>query len=52
MADVKFTNCVICEENKPSVEVQPYKPTGELICYDCRIEMLDEEFKNMWKVKK
>jgi len=34
--------CVYCEENK---QVRVWKETGELVCYDCRLDFLDDEFK-------
>lgn len=34
--------CVYCEENK---EVKIWEKTGEKVCYDCRLDFLDQEFK-------
>lgn len=41
---IKKEICAYCEENKPSREVKKWEKTGELVCYDCRLEMLEEEF--------
>lgn len=33
--------CVYCEELK---ELRLWKETGELVCYDCRISQVDQDF--------
>lgn len=33
--------CEYCHEQKP---VRVWKQTDELVCYDCRLEMLEVEF--------
>ena len=39
--------CVYCEEIKPVTE-----HNGELICYDCRIDFLDQEFETFGQKNK
>ena len=34
--------CVYCEKYK---EVKVWEKTGEMVCYDCRLDFLDQEFK-------
>lgn len=35
--------CVYCDEIK---ETRVWKETGENVCYDCRIDLLDTEFES------
>jgi hypothetical protein len=35
--------CVYCKKYK---EVKVWKQTDEEVCYDCRLDLLDEEFAN------
>jgi len=39
---MEYGICVYCEEHK---EVRTWKQTGEKVCYDCRVDFLDQEFK-------
>jgi len=38
---MEYGMCVYCEKNK---EVKIWEKTGELVCYDCRLDFLDQEF--------
>lgn len=49
MNDAKYIKCTYCNEEKPANSVKEWEKTGELVCYDCRIELLDEEFAEMWE---
>lgn len=35
------TECIYCEEHK---ETRIWQETGEEVCYDCRLGLLDQEF--------
>ena len=36
--------CVYCEI--PERETRVWKQTGEVVCYECRLNFLEEEFQN------
>jgi len=38
---MEYGICVYCEEYK---EVKVWERTGEKVCYDCRLDFLDQEF--------
>lgn len=42
MGKTIMAECPYCEEYKETVV---WKETGEYVCYDCRLDLLDQEFK-------
>ena len=46
---MEYGICVYCLEN---TEVKVWEKTGEKVCYDCRVDFLDQEFKEQKQVIK